>query len=355
MITFPWKTAGLIGCFSMLFNYSAFGETMPSTAAQETLLEEKMNLLDNLEFKEFIEAFIEISKASQSLSLDEGRQLGTKFFLSQAVYEPVQQIKDIEIVGQDQNKIPLRLYIPNATDHLPTLIYFHRGGWVFGSVHEADPVCRKLANHLGCLVVSVDYRLAPEHPFPKPLQDCYDATQWVAENISQFGGDTNQLIICGESVGGNMAAAVTLMAREKKGPTLAAQLLIYPVISSSIKEAVYDQCADQYFITKDAMKFFWSMYLQSPGDHQHSYASPNLAADFKDLPPAVIITAEHDPLHQEAHEYAHQLQQADVPVMFKCFPGVIHGFIDLPIYQENQKIQWIHEIGQLLNRSRLFP
>lgn len=310
-----------------------------------------INLLDNQKFKEFIDAFTRISKASEQLSLDEGRKLSTQFFLPQdTVYEPVERIENVTILGKDQNKIPLRIFIPNESRVLPVLIYFHRGGWVFGNIEEADPVCRKLANHLDCIVAAVEYRLAPENPFPRPLDDCFDATQWIAENIGHFGGDTTNLIVCGESAGGNLAAAVTLMARDKKGPSLSAQLLICPVISSSIKDAPYENCVDRYFLTKDAMKFFWSMYLQSPVDHMKSYASPDQATDFTKLPPAVIITAEYDPLHHEAEEYANSLRQAGVSVVSKCFPEVIHGFIDLPIYEENQKITWINEIGNLLNQ-----
>lgn len=308
-----------------------------------------INLLDNPKFKEFIDAFTEISKASETLSLDEGRKLSTQFFLSgDTVYEPVHRIENIEIQGRDQTKIPLRIYIPSDSKTLPALVYFHRGGWVFGNINEADPVCRKLANHLACIVVSVDYRLAPENPFPKPLEDCYDATQWVYENISKFGGFNKKIVVCGESAGGNLATAVALIARDKKESFISAQLLICPVISSMINEAPYKNCADQYFLTKDAMQFFWNMYLQSPENYNKPYASPNLASDFKGLPPAVIITAEYDPLHDEAQNYANHLKTAGVSVLSKRFPKVIHGFIDLPIYDEKSKITWINEIGKLL-------
>ena len=163
-----------------------------------------------------------------------------------------------------------------------------------------------------------------------------------------FGGDPKKLIICGESAGGNLAAAVSMMARNKKGPNLSAQLLIYPIITSTIKDESYDSCPDQHFITKDAMKFFWNMYLQSAERGEDPYASPDKATDLSKLPPAIIITAEYDPLHQEAVHYAEQLRKAGVKVISKCFPGVIHGFLDLPIYKENQKTAWIKEIARLL-------
>jgi acetyl esterase len=307
------------------------------------------NLLDDPNFKEFIDAFTQISKASEHLSLNEGRRLSTQFFLSdETVFEPVHRIENIEIRGRDQNSIPLRIYVPNESKMLPTLVYFHRGGWVFGNIEEADPVCRKLANHLGCVVVSVDYRLAPENPFPKPLYDCYDSVEWVFENIGQFGGNNQQIVVCGESAGGNLAAAVTLMAKDNGQHFISAQLLICPIITSTIHDAPYHSSVDQYFLTKNAMTFFWNMYLQSPENYHRPYASPDLASDFAGLPPAVIITAEYDPLHVEAEHYAHRLRGAGVHVFSKCFPKVIHGFIDLPIYDEKAKITWINEIGELL-------
>lgn len=307
-----------------------------------------VNLLDNPKFKEFVDAFTQLAKTSQDLSLDEGRKFSTKFFLPpETVYEPVHRIENIEILGKDQNKIPLRIFIPTPSKEQPVLIYFHRGGWVFGNIEEADPVCRKLANHLGCIVAAVGYRLAPENPFPKPLEDCYKATQWISENAGSFGGSSKKLIACGESAGGNLAAAVALMARDKKGPSLCAQLLIYPITTTDIKDESYDTCADRYFLTKDAMKFFLSLYLQSPEDSKNMYVSLDRAVDCSHLPPALIITAEYDPLHAEAEEYAKKLQKAHVNVILKCFPEVIHGFIDLPIYEEKQKVAWIKEIGNL--------
>lgn len=309
-----------------------------------------VNLLGNPRFKEFIEAFQKISQEADRVSLDEGRKLGTRFFLSPGtIFEPVHRIEDCQIEGTDLSKIPLRIYMPISSGKLPALVYFHRGGWVFGNIEEADPVCRKLANHLKCIVISVDYRLAPEHPFPKPLNDCYDATLWVSKNIGNFCGDASRLIVCGESAGGNIAAAVALMARDKEGPQIAAQTLIYPAISSTLEDASYAECADQYFLTKETMQFFWDMYLQNPEDKKNPYASLELSLNLRGLPPAVIITAEHDPLHNEAVEYARALSNENVKTLFKCFPDVIHGFIDLPIYDEQLKIGAIEEIGKLLS------
>lgn len=308
------------------------------------------NLLDNQKFREFIDAFKEISEAAGQVSLAEGRKMCTQFFLSEGtVFEEVVRITDTEIVGKDQNAIPLRIYTPSQETNLPVLLYFHRGGWVFSNIEEADPVCRKLANQIGAIVISVEYRLCPENPFPKPLEDCYAAAEWASKNASQFGGDQNNIIVCGESCGGNLAGAVALMARDKKESFISSQVLIYPIITSSINEASYRESPDQYFITKDAMTFFWSVYCQAPEDRQNPYASLDLMGDLSNLPPAVIITAEYDPLHVEGEEYARKLQAAGVKVITHRFPELIHGFIDLPIYEENDKITWIKEIKRMMD------
>ncbi|CDZ80818.1 Carboxylesterase NlhH [Candidatus Rubidus massiliensis] len=310
-------------------------------------------LLLNPQFKAFIDEFRAISDASKQLSLEEGRKLSSQFFLSQAIYEDVESIQDLVILGRDENNIPLRIYNPCPSETLPTIVYFHRGGWVFGSVNDADPVCRKLANHFHCVVVSVDYRLSPENPFPKPLNDCYDATIWAASNIHLLGRKKDHLIVCGESAGGNMAAVVAHMLRNEHSIRLAAQLLLCPVISSSLNIQAFENSMDQYFLTKDAMQFFWSMYLSDKENRQNPYASPELFNDFSKLPPAIIITAEFDPLHIEANDYGDKLRKSGVEVIKKCVPQVIHGFIDLPIYDESQKNSWIKKIGNYLNQILL--
>lgn len=329
----------LLGLFWFFFSYATFIEH-PSE-----------DLIDNPRFKAFIDAFAEISQASQEVSLDEGRRLCTQFFLpSDVVREDVKRIENVEILGKDQNKIKIRVFIPDSSStDLPMFVYFHRGGWIFGNIEEADPVCRKLANRLGCIIASVDYRLAPENPFPKPLDDCYAATQWLAENCEQFGGNKNQIIVGGESAGGNLAAAVALMARDFNGPAIVAQVLIYPMITSSLNEEVYRNCPDQYFMTKDASQFMWSAYLQDSDARNSPYASLDQAKDLSNLPPAIVVTAAFDPLRQEGENYAQRLSQGGVKTLLKTFPKLIHGFLDLPIYDESQKNIWIGQIGELLH------
>lgn len=311
-----------------------------------------VDLLKNPRFVEFIDSFAAIAQASQTVSFQEARRLCTEFFLPpNLAVEPVKQIEDKEIRGADENLIPLRVYTPKREGKLPIVVFFHRGGWVFGNIEESDPVCRKLANHLNAIIISVDYRLCPENPFPKPLDDCYAAAKWAYDNADDLGGDKEKVVVCGESAGGNLAAAVALMARDKKGPPIAAQVLLCPIISSTIEDHVYDTSVDKYFITKGAMNFFWSVYIQTPDNAGHPYAALERTKNLAGLPPAVIVTAEYDPLHQEAVVFGERLKQSGVKVSAKCFPGVIHGFIDLPIYDNAQKDLWIDEIASLLKKA----
>lgn len=301
------------------------------------------NLMDNPKFKALIDGFSEVIQTSAEKGLDAARKRCTEFFLSGT--EPrieIESIQNLTIPGSDQHPIPLRIYDPSGAKNLPVIVYFHRGGWIFGNIEEADPVCRLLAHHLECVVVSVDFRLSPENPFPKPLDDCYAATVWASQ---QF--DNQPLIVCGESCGGNLAAAVALMARDRKGPPIAQQLLIYPIITSTICDEPYDNCVDQHFITKGGMQFMWGAYLGSPENGQNPYASVELA-DSSNLPPAVVITAEYDPLCLEGELYGEKLRKAGGEVRVKRFPEVVHGFLDLPLYDLEQKIAWAKEIKKLL-------
>lgn len=309
------------------------------------------DLLASPKMKEFIEDFSKQVQRSKGLSLAEARTLSTKFYLSYASsVEPVRRIENIEIASTDQEPIPLRLYIPKESSALPVLVYFHGGGWVFGSIDGADSVCRRMANLLGFVVVSVEYRLAPEHPFPTPLEDCYAATRWVSENIDAFGGDHTHLIVGGESSGGNLAAGVAVLARDKGGPHIEAQLLLYPPLSAQTPDEAYDSCPDQFFMTKEMMRQFWKMYLQSPGDAGNPYACPDVARECEGLPPCLIITTEYDPLRGEEERYGARLSKAGVPVLVKTIAGAIHGCMGLPIYDDGQKKEWIHDIGLLLKK-----
>lgn len=309
------------------------------------------NLLEDPDYKLFMDRFSKHLKQISSLSLLEQRKLNKEFSLKNNIcHENIHHIENIEITGFDNNKIPIRIYIPNTSKNLPLIVYFHGGGWVFGSVDQADATCRRLANYSNCIVASVEYRLAPEFPFPKPLEDCYAATQWMADNSHLFGANEDKIIVGGESAGGNLAAGVSLMARDKQGPKIAAQLLINPVTSSYISDEVYDRCPDQQFLTKDVMRYFWSMYIQKADDLQNPYASPLHSRDFSVFPATLLILAEYDPLNDESEKFVARLQKANVRVIKKTVPGVIHGFITTSLYGEKQKIKWSKEIGSDLHK-----
>lgn len=248
--------------------------------------------------------------------------------LAQPSDEAVASVENRQIPGPG-GLIPVRIYTPAGQGPFPALVYFHGGGWVLGTLETSDHTCRMLANLAGCIVVSVDYRLAPEHKFPAAPADCYAATRWVAENATALRIDPARIAVGGDSAGGNLAAVVALMAREQGGPALAFQLLAYPVTHYHFESKSYNECAEGYFLTRPMMVWFWRQYLRDEADGRHPHASPLLAEDLRGLPPALVLTAEYDPLTSEAEEYAERLRSAGVPVTLKRYSGLIHGFFTM--------------------------
>ena len=243
------------------------------------------------------------------------------------VIEPVAHLEDRQIPGP-AGAIPIRIYTPEGSAPFPVVLFFHGGGWVTGNVDTHDPLCRSLANRSGCIFVSVDYRLAPECKHPGPVEDAYAATVWVAENADSFGGDAARLAVSGDSAGGHLAAAVAMMARDKNGPALTHQLLLYPVINTAtLATESYSKFAEGLNLTRDGMLWFRNHYIANESDAQHPYASPLLAEDFSNLPPTTVITAEFDVLHDEGRDYAERLAAAGVPVTYRCYGGLLHGFL----------------------------
>ncbi len=242
--------------------------------------------------------------------------------------ESVASVEDHLLAGPGGD-LPVRIYRPELAGAglLPVLVYFHSGGWVLGSIEGHDPVCRALANHAGCVVVAVEYRLAPEHPFPAAPEDCYAATRWVAEHAEMLAIDPARVAVGGDSTGGNLAAAVTLMARDRGGPQLCYQVLIYGETDYyEPGTASYRTYAEGYDLTRASMIWFWDQYLTNPAEHLHPYAAPLRAKDLSGLPPALIITAEYDPTRDETEDYARRLQEAGVPTRLSRYDGMIHGF-----------------------------
>jgi acetyl esterase len=240
----------------------------------------------------------------------------------------VARVEDRLIPGPDVD-IPVRIYTPTGSGPFPILVWFHGGGWVVGDLETADPVARHLTVGASCTVVSVDYRLAPESKFPEPVDDCYAATIWAAQHAARLNGDPERIAVGGDSAGGNLAAAVALMARDRGGPALVFQLLVYPVTARNFDTSSYQQKGQGYNLTRDAMQWYWDHYLQNPADASHPYAAPLAAQNLKGLPPALVITGEYDPLCDEGEAYATRLQAAGVPTSCRRYDGMIHGFFGM--------------------------
>ncbi|MCB0167832.1 MAG: alpha/beta hydrolase [Anaerolineae bacterium] len=242
--------------------------------------------------------------------------------------ERVAHIEDRLIPGP-AGELPIRIYMPDdSSAPLPVLVFFHGGGWVTGNIDTHDPLCRSLAKRAGCLVVSVDYRLAPEHKHPAAVEDAYAATVWVADYAAQFGGDPDRVAVGGDSAGGQLATAATILARENNRPKILHQLLIYPVTNTATQETdSYLKFAEGLNLTREGMIWFRNHYIAAEADAQDPYASPLLARDLSHLPPATVITAEFDVLHDEGRAYAERLAAAGVPVSYRCYGGMLHGFV----------------------------
>jgi acetyl esterase len=243
--------------------------------------------------------------------------------------EDVAAVRDLRIPGP-AGEIAIRIYTPTGgTAPRPALVYYHGGGWVIGSLASHDGICRALANAVPAIVVAVDYRLAPEHPFPAAAEDAHAAARWVAEHAAEIGADPRRIAVGGDSAGGNLAAVTALMARDRGGPALAFQLLVYPVTDTAMDTASYRENADGYFLTRADMTWFFDHYLPRAADRVHPYAAPLLAPDLRGLPPAAVITAEFDPLRDEGEAYATRLRAAGVAVTRTRYAGMIHGFFGL--------------------------
>lgn len=265
----------------------------------------------------------------ETLPLDVGRA-GAILMVeaTQGPQQPVAAVEDREL-PTSAGAVRARVYWPAHTDEaLPIIAYFHGGGWVIMGIETHDNICRRLTNATGAIVVSIEYRLAPEDRFPAALDDCVAATRWLADHGAELGGDTRRLVVAGDSAGGNLAAATALRARVD-GPDLRGQVLVYPVCDSAAATASYRANSEGYLLTATAMAWFWDCYLGPDGDRDDPFASPIHAAHLAGLPPALILTAEYDPLRDEGEAYAARLEADDVPVTLHRFDGLIHGFLGM--------------------------
>ena len=245
--------------------------------------------------------------------------------------EPVARVED-RTIPRPAADVPVRVYWPSLDQGLPVMAFFHGGGFTICNLDTHDGQCRAIANRTGAIVVSVDYGLAPEHRFPAPVEDCYAATRWLADHAAELGGDAARLAVAGDSAGGNLAAAVTLAARERGGPAIRFQLLVYPVIDLSSGRDVYESHrtnAEGYFLTHAQTEWIRTQYLASEEDGEHPLASPIVADDLSGLPPALVVTAEFDPLRDEGEAYATRLRAAGVEADILRVPDMFHGFFGM--------------------------
>jgi len=242
----------------------------------------------------------------------------------QGTPDTIARIEDIRIPGP-AGEIPLRIYTPREGTTFPIFIWLHGGGWTFGELDCFDALCTHVARNADCLVVSVDYRLAPRHKFPAAVEDSYAATVWTARNASQINGDPSRIAIGGGSAGGNLAAVVCLMARDKGGPPLIFQLLAYPSTNiATLDTDSYRTYAKGYGLTRFHAKWFRKQYLKDEKDGSNPYASPLLAPDLSNLPPALVLTGEYDVVRDDGEAYARRLREAGVQTRLIRYAGKGH-------------------------------
>ena len=267
-------------------------------------------------------------KPLHEMTPEEARGLGGMLCEMYGPGPEVARVTEVSIPTPDGASIGARVIVPNDA---PTAViaYLHGGGWVIGALDEFDTLGRQLAQRTGAAVVLVDYRLAPEHRYPAAAEDAWTGVQWVDEHIEEIAGARVPLIVAGDSAGGNLTAIVTQRAKAEGGPEIALQVLVYPVTDADVDNATYVDPENQLMLTRDAMIWFWDHYTPDPLVRAKPDASPLQAEDLSGLPPAVVLTAEHDVLREEGEAYAERLQEAGVPVEHRRFPGQMHGFFTM--------------------------
>ena len=260
--------------------------------------------------------------------------------------EPVANIENKKIPGP-HGDIPIRIYSPESADDLPVIVFIHGGGWALGSLDSYNNITTTLANRTPAIVVSVDYRLAPEYPYPIPLDESYQALEWVSDNIEDLNGDPSKIAVAGDSAGGNLAAAVALRARDENGPEIFSQILYYPGTDlSSTDYFSYSRFSDGYDLTKGMVQACIDCYVPDQKQRTDPYVSPLLSDDLSDLPPTLIIAAQFDPLLDQGMAYAGKLNTSNVPTKYTCYNGVIHGFVSM-LPENKSAVQAINETAKL--------
>ena len=272
-----------------------------------------------------------------ALPIPIARQAMIDLAKSQPPGPEIADIVDRHIAGSGGD-IPIRIYTPAGSGPFPILMYFHGGGWIIGNLDTDDALCRELTHAVNCIVISVNYRHAPEHKFPAAPEDAYAATVWAAQYAHTFNGDASRLAVSGTSAGGNLSAVVTLMARTAQHPRICYQVLRVPAVNHAFNTRSYQECGNDYGLDIATSEWFWQNYLDKPEDGANPYASPLRAADLSGLPPALVITAEYDPLRSEGEAYAQRLMDAGVDTIYRCHAGMMHLFLgpdDTPLITEH--------------------
>ena len=271
----------------------------------------------------------------ENLAPNEARDLRQAFFK-----ELLGDTKEISYTNDfyipvDGREVFCRHYRHREDENRGCLVYYHGGGWLVGSVESHDNLCRKLCLKAGCDIISVDYSLSPENKFPRAVHDCFEALKWVAANSGTLGFDPQKIAVAGDSSGGNLAASVCLMSRDRSGPEIQLQILVYPVTNlKNLATASYLKYNDDLLLTKSAMAYFIDQYLENPDQAEDPYASPLLAKDHQNLPPALILLAEHDVLTSDGELYGQVLEQAGNAVNTVILPGTIHLFFGMEILSD---------------------
>jgi acetyl esterase len=260
--------------------------------------------------------------------------------------QPVHDVADRTIPGP-AGPIPVRVYRPSDATGLPLVLWFHGGGWVTGNLDTHDQLARLLCDDVGAVVVSVDYRLAPEAKFPAAADDCLAAYEWALEHAGEVGADAGRIAIGGDSAGGNLAAVVALDARERQLPQPKLQLLVYPVTDCEFDSTSMIDNAKGYFLEAESMRWFWDHYARTPDDFAHPRFSPLRASDLSGLAPAVVVTAEFDPLRDQGEAYGARLREAKVPTEVVRADGLIHGFFGMHEFMPPGRDAWDVAVAEL--------
>ncbi|MCB0755107.1 MAG: alpha/beta hydrolase, partial [Flavobacteriales bacterium] len=242
----------------------------------------------------------------------------------------MEKVENLEIPVRDGSQIPVRIYRPTQEENLKTIVFYHGGGFVLRDIESHDDLCRRIAKKTGALVISVGYRLAPEYKFPIPVYDCYDALLWASSNAAAYGGNPKDLVVMGDSAGGNLATVTSILSRDENGPKIAKQVLIYPAADARLNHPSIDKFKDGYLLTKDMMHWFVDHYAKTPEDKLNPLMSPLLTEDLSNLPSAFVSTSDHDPLKDEGEAYYAKLLAAGNQAIFKEYKNTIHGFANIP-------------------------